>query len=121
MAARSYKGYPLVASIAIVHLLTSLIITVKRRNKWICALKTSLLELKIFGPTGDPDKEPAPKKYTEVPWKEVKAKEEAKRREAGGHNSFVKSEYDFADRNVACESLLRIVDLRSSGTDRHTL
>lgn len=70
-----------------------------------------MFELKIFGPTGDPDKEPAPKQYTEVPWKEVKAKEEAKKRhEAGSHNSFVKSEYDFADRNVASESFSTIVD-----------
>ena len=50
--------------------------TVKRRNKWICALKTSLAELKIFGPTGNPDAEAPPKKYTEIPWEEVRRNED---------------------------------------------
>ena len=73
----------------------------KRRNKWICALKTSLAELKIFGPTGNPDAEAPPKKYTEIPWEEVRRNEEEKRRkEAASKNPFVKSEYDFSDKNA---------------------
>jgi len=46
-----------------------------RRNKWICALKTYLAEAKIYGPKGDPDKIPAPDRYTIVPWEEVRAKD----------------------------------------------
>jgi len=46
-----------------------------RRNKWICALKTYLAEAKIYGPTGNPDAIPAPKRYTIVPWDEVREKE----------------------------------------------
>ncbi|QRV94149.1 transporter, small conductance mechanosensitive ion channel (MscS) family protein [Ceratobasidium sp. AG-Ba] len=47
----------------------------KRRNKWICALKTSLADLKIYGPKGNPSSKAPPVKYTEVPWEEVKASE----------------------------------------------
>ncbi|KAI0001284.1 Mechanosensitive ion channel-domain-containing protein [Russula compacta] len=46
-----------------------------RRNKWICALKTYLGEAKIYGPKGNPDAIPAPKRYTLVPWSEVQEKE----------------------------------------------
>ncbi|KAK0461093.1 Mechanosensitive ion channel-domain-containing protein [Desarmillaria tabescens] len=45
----------------------------KRRNKWICALKSVLADLHIYGPTGNPDKEPATKRYTKVPWEKVEA------------------------------------------------
>lgn len=48
---------------------------VKRRNKWICALKTALGELKIFGPKGNPDAAPSTTRYTEVPWELVEAKD----------------------------------------------
>ncbi|KAF9268886.1 hypothetical protein L218DRAFT_1073318 [Marasmius fiardii PR-910] len=50
----------------------------KRRNKWICQLKTTLAELGIYGPSGNPGATPAPKRYTEVPWKEVKEAEKSK-------------------------------------------
>lgn len=53
----------------------------KRRNKWICALKTALAEVGIYGPSGDPNAASAPAKYTQVPWAEVKAEAEAKKRE----------------------------------------
>jgi hypothetical protein len=33
---------------------------VQRRNKWICAMKDALQELKIFGPGGDPNPPPEP-------------------------------------------------------------
>ncbi|KII92920.1 hypothetical protein PLICRDRAFT_103857 [Plicaturopsis crispa FD-325 SS-3] len=49
-------------------------IKAKRRNKWICALKIALAECHIFGPKGDPDKTPDPKRYTLVPWDQVEAK-----------------------------------------------
>ncbi|CUA66917.1 putative MscS family protein C1183,11 [Schizosaccharomyces pombe 972h-] [Rhizoctonia solani] len=47
----------------------------KRRNKWVCALKTAMAELKIYGPTGNPSAKPGPTKYTQVPWEEVKEME----------------------------------------------
>ncbi|WWC99777.1 hypothetical protein V866_006682 [Kwoniella sp. B9012] len=49
---------------------------VQRRNKWICALKMALADLKIWGPAGagNPEPDPAePVQYTLVPWEEVKA------------------------------------------------
>ncbi|KAG0660428.1 hypothetical protein C6P46_004610 [Rhodotorula mucilaginosa] len=52
----------------------------QRRNKWICALRVALAELQIFGPAGAGDPAPAaadPVKYTQVPWDEVKAADEA--------------------------------------------
>jgi hypothetical protein len=45
--------------------------TAKRRNKWICTLKTTLADLKIFGPSGDPGAGSEPKRYTLVPWDDV--------------------------------------------------
>ncbi|KAG8685940.1 hypothetical protein FRC11_009802 [Ceratobasidium sp. 423] len=47
----------------------------KRRNKWVCALKAAMAELKIYGSTGDPSAKPGPTKYTKVPWEEVKQME----------------------------------------------
>ncbi|KAL7411131.1 Mechanosensitive ion channel-domain-containing protein [Mrakia frigida] len=44
---------------------------VQRRNKWICALKDALAELKIYGPggNGNPSPDPAgPAEYTLVPY-----------------------------------------------------
>ncbi|WVQ97390.1 hypothetical protein IAU59_004502 [Kwoniella sp. CBS 9459] len=49
---------------------------VQRRNKWICALKMTLADLKIWGPAGagNPSPDAAdPTPYTLVPWDEVKA------------------------------------------------
>ncbi|KAI9449408.1 Mechanosensitive ion channel-domain-containing protein [Lactarius psammicola] len=46
-----------------------------RRNKWVCALKMYLAEAKIYGPNGDPDATPAPKRYTVIPWEEVQENE----------------------------------------------
>ena len=57
--------------------------TVKRRNKWICALKTILAELKIYGPSGGP-KPPDVNRYTKVPYDEVKQQDqEAKAKKEG--------------------------------------
>jgi len=47
----------------------------RRRNKWICALKTALAELNIYGPKGNPDALPTTTRYTKVPYDEIKAKE----------------------------------------------
>lgn len=50
-------------------------IIAKRRNKWICALKTILSELNIYGPAGGPELAPPVTRYTQVPWEQVQANE----------------------------------------------
>ncbi|KAI0645507.1 Mechanosensitive ion channel-domain-containing protein [Trametes meyenii] len=47
----------------------------QRRNKWICALKTSMDKVKIFGPDGDPKAAAGTTKYTLVPYEEFLRKE----------------------------------------------
>ncbi|PPQ67301.1 hypothetical protein CVT25_005885 [Psilocybe cyanescens] len=47
----------------------------KRRNKWICALKAILGELKIYGPGGDPNPPPGVTRYTKVPWDTIQAQD----------------------------------------------
>lgn len=55
--------------------ITHFILVAKRRNKWICALKAALADVKIFGPKGNPKAVAAPDRYTLVPWDEVQANE----------------------------------------------
>ncbi|EIN11813.1 hypothetical protein PUNSTDRAFT_61874 [Punctularia strigosozonata HHB-11173 SS5] len=43
----------------------------KRRNKWVCMLKTKLAEIPIYGPGGSPDVKPTVSRYTKVPWETV--------------------------------------------------
>ncbi|KAI0675104.1 Mechanosensitive ion channel-domain-containing protein [Trametes maxima] len=47
----------------------------QRRNKWICALKTSMDKVNIFGPDGDPKAAAGTTKYTLVPYEEFLRKE----------------------------------------------
>jgi hypothetical protein len=47
----------------------------KRRNKWICALKTALAEVGIYGPSGNPDVPPPTSRYTQVPWELIDAQD----------------------------------------------
>ncbi|KAJ3490527.1 hypothetical protein NLJ89_g11426 [Agrocybe chaxingu] len=54
----------------------------KRRNKWICALKTVLADLKIYGPAGDPDAAAGVTRYTKVPWDLIDAQDQADRAKA---------------------------------------
>ena len=42
--------------------------TARRKNKWICALKAALADIKIYGPSGDPNPKPPTARYTIVPW-----------------------------------------------------
>ncbi|KAF9475543.1 hypothetical protein BDN70DRAFT_813949, partial [Pholiota conissans] len=56
----------------------------KRRNKWICALKTILGELKIYGPNGDPSPPPVVSRYAKVPW-ELIAEEDRKKQAESQH------------------------------------
>jgi len=47
----------------------------KRRNRWMCALKTALAEVKIYGPKGNP-RAPLPvTRYVNVPWDQVQTVE----------------------------------------------
>ncbi|KAH9858627.1 Mechanosensitive ion channel-domain-containing protein [Lenzites betulinus] len=51
----------------------------QRRNKWICALKSSMDKVKVYGPAGNPNATSGPAKYTLVPYEEVLRTEEAAR------------------------------------------
>ncbi|KAI5123926.1 hypothetical protein M0805_006343 [Coniferiporia weirii] len=75
-------------------------VKVKRRNMWICALKTALAELSIFGSKGNPNAEPSPTMYTEVPWEEVRAKQEAKKQIVHDPAPVAK-QYNLSDKNAA--------------------
>ena len=72
----------------------------KRRNKWICALKTSLAEVKIFGPKGNPKAIPPPERRTLVPWDEVKAKDEAALQEEPTEPKMPIGGWQLLDRNA---------------------
>ncbi len=61
----------------------------KRRNKWICALKTALGELKIHGPKGDPNAPPNTTRYTQVPWELVHARDLREEAEKETHSGEV--------------------------------
>ena len=82
----------------------------QRRNKWVCALKSSLAKLRIFGPAGDPHAGagPAVQKYTQVPYEDVLRQEQAEARHAphpsGGSDAELripKADWTFADQNSA--------------------
>ncbi|KAG8700445.1 hypothetical protein FRC08_004705 [Ceratobasidium sp. 394] len=75
----------------------------KRRNKWICALKTSMAELKIFGPKGDPSSKAPPTKYTQMPWEEFKASERTEMPApdtAGREPRIPRGEWSFTDQDA---------------------
>ena len=77
---------------------------VQRRNKWICALKTTLRECKVYGPSGDPTAAPPPSEVTLVPWEDVKASKALASSDTDAipqiHEPLVpRGEYQFADRN----------------------
>jgi len=54
----------------------------KRRNKWICALKTILGDLKIYGPKGNPSPPPGVTRYAKVPWEIIEREDQKKDFEA---------------------------------------
>ena len=55
----------------------------KRKNKWICALKAALADIKIYGPGGNPNPKPSTSRYTLVPWDLISAQD--RREEAESH------------------------------------
>lgn len=87
----------------------------KRRNKWICALKTSLAELKIYGPKGDPGAEAGPTMFTQIPWEEVRAKkeQEQEKKKTPPHPSvepaIPKTDFNLMDRHAAVGELMNLI------------
>ena len=79
----------------------------KRRNKWICALKTALKEVKIYGPSGDPDAAPV-SRYTKVPWSIIHADDQQvgdeKKTDLDPHHSQT-SRWQLGDENAAIRTL----------------
>jgi len=75
--------------------------TAKRKNKWICALKAALLELKIYGPSGNPNPKPSTSRYTIVPWELIS--EQDRREETGPRSSLPVpvSNWHLTDSNTA--------------------
>ncbi|KZP03647.1 hypothetical protein FIBSPDRAFT_879262, partial [Athelia psychrophila] len=81
----------------------------QRRNKWICALKSAMKEVKVFGPKGDPGAIPDPVRQTQVPWEEVKHKAEVAAR-AGAKAPDVDTKmpvagWNLADKNAVIEDV----------------
>ncbi len=64
------------------------------------------MELKIFGPKGDPGSTAAPTRYTQVPWEQVaaedKKKEEAKAKLQAtiSESRIPRGDYVFSDKNA---------------------
>lgn len=78
----------------------------KRKNKWICALKAALADVKIYGPSGDPNAKPSTSRYTLVPWELISEQD----REAKPHSAFTGgisepkipvSNWNLTDSNIA--------------------
>lgn len=80
-------------------------------------MKTALGELEIFGPSGNPSAKPGPKKYTEVPWEEVKREEEIAEMKAAEKDKqtphFMKKQYSLSDKNAAAGESCLFVDSTS--------
>jgi len=74
--------------------------TAKRKNKWICALKAALTDLKIYGPSGNPNPKPSTSRYTIVPWELISEQDRVK--EAGPQEPRVPvSDWNLTDSNTA--------------------
>jgi len=79
----------------------------KRKNKWICALKAALADIKIYGPSGEPNPKPSTSRYTLVPWELIS--EQDRQQEAGSHPTppggiqeprIPDSNYNLTDSNI---------------------
>ncbi|KAF8577750.1 hypothetical protein K439DRAFT_1417934 [Ramaria rubella] len=74
---------------------------VKRRNKWVCTLKQSMAELGIYGPSGNPETTAEPKRYTQVPWEEVKKlRDEKEHHQARPQPGTTSGSYRLADHDA---------------------
>ena len=82
---------------------THFVFLVQRRNKWICALKTSLKDVSIYGPSGAPPPDAGPTQYTLVPWEEAQHMPYTKEEDTGKgimEPLIPKGAYQFQDRNA---------------------
>lgn len=79
----------------------------KRKNKWICALKAALADIKIFGPGGNPNLRPSTSRYTIVPWELISEQDREEDRlhsaNPGGTQEprIPTSNYHLTDSNIA--------------------
>lgn len=101
----------------------------KRRNKWICALKTSLAELEIWGPKGNPNAEAEPAMYTEVPWEEVQTKKREKATGDAGMEHpptmpepvteprLPRTDFSFMDKNASIRECINSLIIRPCTAD----
>jgi hypothetical protein len=72
----------------------------QRRNKWVCALKTTLKECRIHGPSGDPAAAAPPSEVTLIPWEDVKASKAPPSDTLQDREPRIpRGEYQLADRN----------------------
>lgn len=87
-----------------------------RRNKWICALKNALADVKIYGPKGNPKAPPPPDRYTLVPWDDVKQQElQALQGETATDEAVEPvGGYQLSDKNAAISGYRRFHSLRRS-------
>jgi len=84
---------------------------VKRRNRWLCALKTALAEANVYGPKGDPNSTPWPTRYTQVPWELVKEEDnEAVTKQASAEHESMKTDWRLSDREATLDSTDRVLE-----------
>lgn len=72
----------------------------KRRNKWICALKSVLADLHIYGSAGNPDEGPVINRYTKVPWEKVEADDRKKTAEKPSVSAEPVGGWHLSDSNI---------------------
>lgn len=84
-----------------------------RRNKWVCALKTALAEVKIYGSAGD-GAPPPPTKYTLVPYEEVVQHEKEAKEAPSTEAATPVGGWKLEDKNAALGELLRLDSLSKS-------
>ncbi|TFL04521.1 Mechanosensitive ion channel-domain-containing protein [Pterulicium gracile] len=76
----------------------------KRRNRWVCALKSAMAESQIYGPAGAPASGPGVAKYTQVPWAEFKQEEQVAAEAAAREHRFAATQstgWELRDGNMA--------------------
>ena len=78
----------------------------KRRNKWICALKLSLMKVKIYGPGGDPDAKASPIQYTLVPFEHERPPQEPMVASPSVMEPRIPEVWTFSDHNAVMSGLI---------------
>jgi hypothetical protein len=67
---------------------------------WICALKTAMSELKIFGPSGDPNAPATAQQVTLVPWETFQAASKKEDTGDAGLGDTPRGKWQLADKNT---------------------